>query len=979
MRLRKSFFVSILAAFMVLVILSGCAQPSLVPSSEKITAEIHLTLNFPFTKAFQDELPISKFQVRVLNSSGTVIYSGEFTSSEISITVQTYPGVHTIEVEAYTDNSELYDKETKIMEGSSQVNLRDGANDVFIALEFLSGQFSLNMSLNPDAPYIIESSEIQMVHSANNSELNLDHTVNSTEDTYTISDLEPGVWHIVYSATLTNINDNTVTNLQEEFDVTIYPARMSEINFSVGDDLVLTNPQITITASLPYLPPVSNLTASLENEEIVLSWDYNIENAVFMVHKKYVSENFWRYVGETTEKFFSIPLVQGDEEIAMVGVNAVANGMESGITYVGPAYIVDFEYGIPVDWILGGDALPFVQDSVFYEGNHSLQFGDIDNYEKSWVEFTVNYNVPVILSFWVKVSSEEDFDYFRFYVDNVLWDELSGEVDWTPLAYLLPPGEHTIRFAYKKDSSVSEGYDTAWVDYIIIQPEEQISTTSAQIIADNETHVVGRIGYIDVQVVDESGVPIPGVNVQLLYQESDGNWYPLSDAITEENSFTTDSNGIAKIRIWPVQSGTVTFKARLVGNPSIETQFDVTFQGLNWFFLVWMCADNNLESFALNDLSEMLNSNENVSVVVIFDGFFHSDWIYVLNEEGEWEGGPADAEIDSGNISELINYMEYASNLEASHRAIILWDHGNAWLYDAKARYSPRAICFDETSGNHITTPELRQALEEYNSYGLPRIDILGMDACLMGSIEVLYELRGLVDYIVASSFTEPGDGWDYSFLANITSSDDALDVGMKIVDAYRNFYDETFWENYGLSLAVYDANQVTGVTDSLNSLASRLVSIMDDSLRITINSFYPSLMQYYPDYNLLVDLNNCAISMQDINNSDVQTYANEVSQSLEQLVIYEYAEKSGTSIENPVSIFMPDDPDSLIYWGSDYNSLLFSQELLWSNFLESWHQTGDVLSYKSGATAFLGNSLKKKELKSPFLSLRRLLRDLPE
>jgi len=173
MRLRKSFFVSILAAFMVLVILSGCAQPSLVPSSEKITAEIHLTLNFPFTKAFQDELPISKFQVRVLNSSG-------------------------------------------IMEGSSQVNLRDGANDVFIALEFLSGQFSLNMSLNPDAPYIIESSEIQMVHSANNSELNLDHTVNSTEDTYTISDLEPGVWHIVYSATLTNINDNTVTNLQED-------------------------------------------------------------------------------------------------------------------------------------------------------------------------------------------------------------------------------------------------------------------------------------------------------------------------------------------------------------------------------------------------------------------------------------------------------------------------------------------------------------------------------------------------------------------------------------------------------------------------------------------------------------------------------------------------------------------------------------------------------------------------------------------
>lgn len=42
----------------------------------------------------------------------------------------------------------------------------------------------------------------------------------------------------------------------------------------------------------------------------------------------------------------------------------------------------------------------------------------------------------------------------------------SGEVDWTQVYYAITAGEHTLRWQFVKDFSVSEGEDTAWVDLV---------------------------------------------------------------------------------------------------------------------------------------------------------------------------------------------------------------------------------------------------------------------------------------------------------------------------------------------------------------------------------------------------------------------------------------------------------------------------------------------------------------------------------
>lgn len=155
------------------------------------------------------------------------------------------------------------------------------------------------------------------------------------------------------------------------------------------------------------------------------------------------------------------------------------------------------------DWTLGGDAEPFIQSDIVYNGNYAVQFGDIDDFGKSWFEFTLQTDEPVNVSFMLKVSSEARFDYFKLYVDGNEEYKNSGEVDWQEVSVEMSPGTHTVRFAYEKDVSISRGSDTAWVDDIKIQSGAGLGSFSLIGTVtingnDVEVHSIGgNIGIID--------------------------------------------------------------------------------------------------------------------------------------------------------------------------------------------------------------------------------------------------------------------------------------------------------------------------------------------------------------------------------------------------------------------------------------------------------------------------------------------------
>jgi hypothetical protein len=84
---------------------------------------------------------------------------------------------------------------------------------------------------------------------------------------------------------------------------------------------------------------------------------------------------------------------------------------------------------------------------------------------------------------------------------------------------------------------------------------------------------------------------------------------------------------------------------------------------------------------------------------------------------------------------------------------------------------------------------ELDQALEEIRAEtGLKKFELIGMDACLMGHLEVFSALAPHARYAVASQETEPSLGWAYAAFLNDLRANPGMsgqELGEAIVDSY--------------------------------------------------------------------------------------------------------------------------------------------------------------------------------------------------
>ncbi|NTW24761.1 MAG: T9SS type A sorting domain-containing protein, partial [Lentimicrobium sp.] len=151
---------------------------------------------------------------------------------------------------------------------------------------------------------------------------------------------------------------------------------------------------------------------------------------------------------------------------------AVVSGvLTSERTYNIPVGLIleDWETGgfESFEWGFSGTAPWAIATDQVFEGNNSSKSGVISDSQNS--EMFVDYNVMNVdsISFYIKVSSENSYDYLKFYINGTMLDQWSGEVDWTRVVYPLSPGQQTFRWIYSKDGSVVSGSDAAWVDYIV--------------------------------------------------------------------------------------------------------------------------------------------------------------------------------------------------------------------------------------------------------------------------------------------------------------------------------------------------------------------------------------------------------------------------------------------------------------------------------------------------------------------------------
>jgi hypothetical protein len=105
-----------------------------------------------------------------------------------------------------------------------------------------------------------------------------------------------------------------------------------------------------------------------------------------------------------------------------------------------------------------------------YEGEFCVRSGIIGHDQSTNFKLTYNCVAPDSISFFRKISSEENADYLQFYIDNTLMDQWAGLYDWERFSYPVSAGIHSFRWVYVKNFDEIKGMDRTWIDYIVLPP-----------------------------------------------------------------------------------------------------------------------------------------------------------------------------------------------------------------------------------------------------------------------------------------------------------------------------------------------------------------------------------------------------------------------------------------------------------------------------------------------------------------------------
>jgi len=136
----------------------------------------------------------------------------------------------------------------------------------------------------------------------------------------------------------------------------------------------------------------------------------------------------------------------------------------------------DFETGnfSLFPWESSGDANWSVTNNTPYEGIYCAKSGNIGSNETSSLSLTLNIVQSGNISFFKKVSCENDpdnnYDYLSFSIDGVEMTRWDGVLPWAEVSYPVSSGLHNFTWLYSKDPAVDSGEDCAWIDNIQFPP-----------------------------------------------------------------------------------------------------------------------------------------------------------------------------------------------------------------------------------------------------------------------------------------------------------------------------------------------------------------------------------------------------------------------------------------------------------------------------------------------------------------------------
>lgn len=391
-----------------------------------------------------------------------------------------------------------------------------------------------------------------------------------------------------------------------------------------------------------------------------------------------------------------------------------------------------------------------------------------------------------------------------------------------------------------------------------------------------------------------------------------------------------------------------------------------------WTVMVYMAGDNDLEPDGVKDLKEMkkVGSTGQVNVIAQFDrATGHVAKRYFIRKGGRVT---ADAvakvgKVNTGDPKRLMSFIKWGvKKYPAEHYLLVLWNHGQGWddsdvyaderyrslrrLATGRIRHSffhapvrrmlknaardaqVRAILLDDDAKDFIDNAEMKQVLADTEKLLGRKLDILGMDACLMSMAEVGYQMRESVEYTVGSEETEPLEGWPYDTILAALTMNPAITphkLSASIVDNYLVSYSPA----EGVTLSACDLSNADKLAAAVSILANELkANLTLTAARQQVLSVRNKVQDYDVADNIdLVDF--CSLLDKSGISPAVSTACQEVIRAIESGYVIAQGYK-GADMKNShgVAIYFPTKAVSPLYAGLD-----FSKKTGWDAFLKAY------------------------------------------
>ncbi|MDC0325236.1 choice-of-anchor D domain-containing protein [bacterium] len=273
----------------------------------------------------------------------------------------------------------------------------------------------------------------------------------ATQTSYTISQtqaLDAGIYSLVISG-----STGSITSRPAVLTVKPLPAKVSKTSKSIGFGDVIVGES---SSSLITLLNTGSVNLNISAVTSSLGTSLQVDQAVFTVtpgSSHLLTATVTPVDHGTIDGTLTLTANTASSRIRIPITGYALPRHASMPTEIGPG-----QFSADSDWI--------EQSEVTLDGVSAGRSREITHNEESVIQVTVTG--PGVLSFWWKVSSEDNKDYLSFRIDSQHQNSISGNVDWVRKRFPILAGNHDLKWTFAKDSwdAPHDGSNTAWLDEV---------------------------------------------------------------------------------------------------------------------------------------------------------------------------------------------------------------------------------------------------------------------------------------------------------------------------------------------------------------------------------------------------------------------------------------------------------------------------------------------------------------------------------